>query len=83
MNHHETVAGREPTAPSDEGPFFHGTVADRASNYRPEVVMNHIYFTALRDGAGLAAEIASELANGNRRASTKSSPPARSRTIQT
>ena len=24
--------------------------------------MNHIYFTALRDGAGLAAEIASELA---------------------
>jgi hypothetical protein len=24
--------------------------------------MNHIYFTALRDGAGLAAELASELA---------------------
>jgi Rifampin ADP-ribosyl transferase len=24
--------------------------------------MNHIYFTALRDGAGLAAEVASELA---------------------
>lgn len=55
----------------DEGPFFHGTVADlRAgdhltagyrSNYRPEVVMNHIYFTATVDGAGLAAEIASEL----------------------
>jgi hypothetical protein len=53
---------------SDEGPFFHGTKADlRAgelltagfrSNYRPEVVMNHIYFTALRDGAGLAAELA-------------------------
>lgn len=52
----------------DEGPFFHGTKADlRAgdlltsgfrSNYRPEVVMNHIYFTALRDGAGLAAELA-------------------------
>ncbi len=51
----------------DEGPFFHGTKADlrvdgllRAgfrSNYRPEVVMNHIYFTALRDGAGLAAEL--------------------------
>jgi hypothetical protein len=49
----------------DEGPFFHGTKADlrvgellRAgfrSNYRPEVVMNHIYFTALPDGAGLAA----------------------------
>lgn len=52
----------------DEGPFFHGTKADlRAgdlltpgfrSNYRPEVVMNHIYFTALPDGAGLAAELA-------------------------
>ncbi|WP_299572274.1 NAD(+)--rifampin ADP-ribosyltransferase [uncultured Williamsia sp.] len=52
----------------DDGPFFHGTRAElgpgdllRAgfrSNYRPEVVMNHIYFTALRDGAGLAAEIA-------------------------
>lgn len=56
---------------AETGPFFHGTVADlrsgdlltpgRPSNYRPEVVMNHIYFTALRDGAGLAAEIASEL----------------------
>ena len=52
----------------DDGPFFHGTKADLrvgdlltagfASNYRPEVVMNHIYFTALRDGAGLAAELA-------------------------
>lgn len=52
----------------DEGPFFHGTRADLKpgelltagfrSNYRPEVVMNHIYFTALRDGAGLAAELA-------------------------
>jgi rifampin ADP-ribosylating transferase len=53
---------------TDEGPFFHGTKADLQpgdlltagfrSNYRPEVVMNHIYFTALRDGAGLAAELA-------------------------
>lgn len=52
----------------DEGPFFHGTKADVRpgdlftagfrSNYRPEVVMNHVYFTALRDGAGLAAELA-------------------------
>jgi rifampin ADP-ribosylating transferase len=52
----------------DEGPFFHGTRADLAvgdvltvgfrSNYRPEVVMNHVYFTALPDGAGLAAELA-------------------------
>ncbi len=56
------------SAATDEGPFFHGTKADLRpgdlltagfrSNYRPEVVMNHIYFTALRDGAGLAAELA-------------------------
>jgi len=32
--------------------------AGHRSNYRPEVVMRHIYFTALRDGAGLAAELA-------------------------
>lgn len=54
--------------PLDDGPFFHGTKARLAvgdllspgfhSNYRPEVVMNHIYFTAIRDGAGLAAELA-------------------------
>lgn len=53
---------------SAEGPFFHGTKADLRlgdlltsgfrSNYRPEVVMNHIYFTALANGAGLAAELA-------------------------
>lgn len=52
----------------DKGPFFHGTraalrvgdllTAGLRSNYRPEIVMNHIYFTALRDGAGLAAELA-------------------------
>ncbi|AMM22111.1 ribosomal subunit interface protein [Frondihabitans sp. PAMC 28766] len=52
----------------DDGPFFHGTKADLAvgdlltagfrSNYRPEIVMNHVYFTALRDGAGLSAELA-------------------------
>ena len=56
------------TGELDEGPFFHGTIADlgegefltagRRSNYRPEIVMNHVYFTALRDGAGLAAELA-------------------------
>ena len=54
--------------PLDDGPFFHGTkahltpgeflTAGYRSNYRPEVLMNHIYFTALRDGAGLAAELA-------------------------
>ncbi|MGY1745645.1 NAD(+)--rifampin ADP-ribosyltransferase [Blastococcus sp. SYSU D00695] len=53
---------------TDDGPFFHGTKADLQvgdlltagfrSNYRPEIVMNHVYFTALRDGAGLAAELA-------------------------
>jgi rifampin ADP-ribosylating transferase len=58
----------------DDGPFFHGTIADlgvgefltagRRSNYRPEIVMNHVYFTALIDGASLAAEIAAELAPG-------------------
>lgn len=63
--------------PLDDGPFFHGTVADlgigglitagRRSNYRPEIVMNHVYFTALVDGAGLAAEIAAELAGGSPR----------------
>lgn len=61
----------------DQGPFFHGTVAvlragdfltaGHASNYRPEVVMNHIYFTALADGAGLAAELAAELLGGGSR----------------
>jgi len=52
----------------DKGPFYHGTRADlqigdlltagRVSNYHSEVVMNHIYFTALVNGAGLAAELA-------------------------
>jgi rifampin ADP-ribosylating transferase len=52
----------------DNGPFYHGTKADLQvgdlltagfrSNYKPEVVMNHIYFTALINGAGLAAELA-------------------------
>jgi hypothetical protein len=53
---------------TDEGPFYHGTKADLKvgelltagfqSNYRPEITMNHIYFTALVDGAGMAAELA-------------------------
>src|SRR5688572_15094643 len=52
----------------DAGPFFHGTKADLRvgdqltagfrSNYRSSVVMNHIYFTSLPKGAGLAAEMA-------------------------
>ena len=52
----------------DHGPFFHGTKADLRvgelltagfiSNYRDGLVMNHIYFTAVAKGAGLAADIA-------------------------
>lgn len=52
----------------DSGPFYHGTKADLQvgdlltagfrSNYKPEVIMNHIYFTALVNGAGLAAALA-------------------------
>ncbi|MGN6163707.1 MAG: NAD(+)--rifampin ADP-ribosyltransferase [Flavisolibacter sp.] len=54
--------------PSDKGPFYHGTKADLKvgdlltaggnSNYQPDLKMNHIYFTALVNGAGLAAELA-------------------------
>ncbi len=54
--------------PSDKGPFYHGTKADLQpgdlltaggnSNYKPELKMNHIYFTALINGAGLAAALA-------------------------
>jgi rifampin ADP-ribosylating transferase len=53
----------------DRGPFYHGTRADLKpgdlltpgfqSNYRPEITMNHVYFTASGpDGAGLAAALA-------------------------
>jgi hypothetical protein len=54
--------------PSDKGPFYHGTKADLKlgdlltaggkSNYQAELTMNHIYFTALVNGAGLAAALA-------------------------
>jgi hypothetical protein len=54
--------------PSDEGPFYHGTKADlqvgdlltagSLSNYDPSLTMNHIYFTAMVNGAGLAAALA-------------------------
>jgi tetratricopeptide (TPR) repeat protein len=54
--------------PSDKGPFYHGTKSDlqvgdlltagASSNYKPGVKMNHIYFTALLNGAGLAAALA-------------------------
>ena len=54
--------------PSDKGPFYHGTKADLPlgglltaggnSNYKAGLQMNHIYFTALLNGAGLAAALA-------------------------
>ena len=54
--------------PSDKGPFYHGTKADlqpgdfltagHGSNYKSELIINHIYFTALLNGAGLAAALA-------------------------
>ena len=57
-----------PNAVVDPGPFFHGTsrplvvgahlTPGHRSNYRPDILMNHIYFTSLIDGAGLAAELA-------------------------
>ncbi len=54
--------------PTGKGPFYHGTKADLhvgdlltaggESNYKDELAMNHIYFTALPNGAGLAAALA-------------------------
>lgn len=54
--------------PADNGPFYHGTRADlkmgdlltagAMSNYKSDLKMNHIYFTALVNGAGLAAALA-------------------------
>ena len=52
----------------DNGPFYHGTRVQlqagdllspgNRSNYHSGVIMNHIYFTALVNGAGLAAALA-------------------------
>lgn len=65
-----------PNKSLDDGPFYHGTTADLkvgdlltagfSSSYKPEVTMNHIYFTALPNGAGLAAELAEDLSGGAR-----------------
>ncbi|MFY9177490.1 MAG: NAD(+)--rifampin ADP-ribosyltransferase [Caldicoprobacterales bacterium] len=54
--------------PTDTGPFYHGTKADlqvgdlltagKESNYQKDLKMNHIYFTANINGAGLAAALA-------------------------
>lgn len=66
MNHE--WAASSPDTPSCTGPFYHGTKADlqigdfltpgAGSNYKPGLKMNHIYFTALVNGAGLAAALA-------------------------
>src|SRR6186713_2297940 len=71
LNNHENakknyeLANSFKNNPSDKGPFYHGTKADlqigdmltggRESNYKSEFIMNHIYFTAIANGAGLAA----------------------------
>jgi tetratricopeptide (TPR) repeat protein len=65
---HDELATSFKHKPSDTGPFYHGTKADLqlgdlltaggSSNYQPDLKMNHIYFTALVNGAGLAAALA-------------------------
>lgn len=61
------LAAANQAEPSDKGPFYHGTRADMqmgdlltpggSSNYQEELQMNHIYFTAQVNGAGLAASL--------------------------
>ena len=61
------LAEAEPKTPTYQGPFYHGTKADLEvgdllvpgglSNYQDDLVMNHIYFTANLNGAGLAATL--------------------------
>jgi tetratricopeptide (TPR) repeat protein len=62
------LANTSSVDPKDKGPFYHGTKADLKvgdlltagveSNYKSKLLMNHIYFTALPNGAGLAAALA-------------------------
>ncbi|WPR70339.1 NAD(+)--rifampin ADP-ribosyltransferase [Flavobacterium sp. NG2] len=69
------LASSHQNNPSDKGPFYHGTRADLQigdlliaggkSNYKSELQMNHICFTALVNGAGLAAALAK--GDGNER----------------
>ncbi len=66
--HYESLSHECAEDVQDKGPFYHGTRADmhvgdllqagRQSNYKSELIMNHIYFTALKHGAGLAALLA-------------------------
>lgn len=74
MNNHEKANEYRALASSftgklyDSGPFYHGTRADLKegdlltaggkSNYNAAITMNHIYFTAQVNGAGLAAALA-------------------------
>lgn len=65
---HQALALKSRKQPSDKGPFYHGTKVDLpvgalltpggSSNYKDGLQMNHIYFTALVNGAGLAAALA-------------------------
>ncbi|WP_407372179.1 NAD(+)--rifampin ADP-ribosyltransferase [Carnobacterium sp.] len=55
------------------GPFYHGSKADlqvgdlltagKKSNYEKDLKMNHIYFTANINGAGLAAALSKDEGN--------------------
>ncbi|MES2430980.1 MAG: NAD(+)--rifampin ADP-ribosyltransferase [Bacteroidota bacterium] len=66
--HNYELATLFKSKPSDKGPFYHGTkaelqvgdllIAGGSSNYQHELKMNHIYFTGLVNGAGLAAALA-------------------------
>ena len=68
MRNDEWVAVSSENCDQVTGPFYHGTkaglsvgdllIAGFRSNYDDRVVMNHIYFSALPKGAGLAAEMA-------------------------
>lgn len=65
---YRTYALQSSVKPADKGPFYHGTRADLpigglltpggSSNYKTDFRMNHIYFTASVNGAGLAAALA-------------------------
>ena len=65
---HSAISMSHQSNPTDKGPFYHGTrvnlqvgdllTAGAGSNYKDDLKMNHIYFTALVNGAGLAAALA-------------------------
>lgn len=62
------LASEHQYAIDDNGPFYHGTKADLpigaflkaggVSNYQDNLIMHHIYFTAMINGAGLASALA-------------------------